>query len=114
MNRSEVQGPCTYFITTQREKGRKDYVSVKKFSYYHNSIVGLDVKFDTLMAAAQSSNTIYSCVTNNNGAVRIVSATTTCTSKEHSVIWSVTGPQGPQGPIGLAPQDHKGRKDQLD
>jgi hypothetical protein len=47
---------------------------------------------------AQTSNTIYSCVTNNNGAIRIVSATTTCKSTEHLVIWSVTrGRIAPRG-----------------
>jgi len=51
--------------------------------------------------AVAQNNTIYSCVTKNSGAVRIVSATTTCTSKELLVTWNILGPQGPQGPIGL-------------
>jgi hypothetical protein len=63
--------------------------------------------------AVAQNNTIYSCVTKNSGAVRIVSATTTCTSKELLVTWNIMGPQGPigltgspgpqgpQGPMGL-------------
>lgn len=58
-------------------------------------------------AVAQTSNTIYSCVMNNSGTIRIVTTATACTSKERLLTWNNTGPQGPagpqgpQGPIGL-------------
>src|SRR5262245_27989522 len=61
----------------------------------------LSVSSLAVSPAVAQNNTIYSCVTKNSGAVRIVSATTTCTSKELLVTWNMMGPQGPQGPIGL-------------
>ena len=54
---------------------------------------------------------IHACVTNRTGAVRIVSATTTCdANKESALDWGIqgpkgdkgdTGPKGPQGPAGV-------------
>ena len=54
---------------------------------------------------------IHACVTNRTGAVRIVSATTTCdANKETALDWGIqgpkgdkgdTGPKGPQGPAGV-------------
>src|ERR1700684_1375662 len=43
---------------------------------------------------------IHSCVNKTTGALRIVSATTTCKVTETAVSWDMTGPQGPQGPQG--------------
>jgi len=50
----------------------------------------------------------YGCVTNSTGAIRIVSASTSCKTTEHKIQWNQTGPQGPQGPAG--PQGPKGAK----
>lgn len=56
---------------------------------------------------------IHACVNSRTGAVRIVSATTTCdANKESALDWGIqgpkgdkgdTGPTGPQGPAGSAP-----------
>jgi hypothetical protein len=51
----------------------------------------------------------YGCVTTSTGAIRIVTATTTCKTTEHKIQWDQTGPQGPQGPAGpQGPQGSKG------
>jgi hypothetical protein len=50
--------------------------------------------------------TFYGCVNNTSGAIRIVTATTTCKSTEHKIHWNQAGPQGPKGPQG--PQGPKG------
>ena len=52
--------------------------------------------------------TIFSCVNNTTGAIRIVSNTTVCKSTEHKVEWNQKGPRGPQGPQGL--QGQQGRQ----
>jgi hypothetical protein len=44
-----------------------------------------------------SANTIYACVSNRSGEVRIVTAATTCHSRETKISWNSEGPQGPQG-----------------
>ena len=54
---------------------------------------------------------IHACVNNRTGALRIVSATTTCdANKETALDWGIqgpkgdkgdTGPKGPQGPAGV-------------
>jgi hypothetical protein len=63
-----------------------------------------------LPAAAQTSTTIFACVNNSTGAVRIVSSATTCRAGEHKINWNNPGlsglsgnpgPQGPQGAQGL-------------
>jgi len=56
---------------------------------------------------------IHACVSNRNGAVRIVSAASTCdAAKETSLDWNiqgVQGNQGPQGPVGpMGPQGPAG------
>jgi len=43
---------------------------------------------------------IHACVINRSGAIRIVSATTTCDVRETSLDWGIEGPAGPQGPKG--------------
>jgi len=45
--------------------------------------------------------TYYACVTNSTGAIKIVSATTTCPTGTHKIHWNQQGPQGPQGPQGI-------------
>ncbi len=54
----------------------------------------------TGVAAAQSSGVIYACV-GASGNMRMVAASTPCTSKEQRVSWNVTGPRGPAGDVGL-------------
>lgn len=46
--------------------------------------------FSALSASAQTS-TIYGCVDNKNGSLRIVSAGTACTAKEKDIHWSSGG-----------------------
>jgi hypothetical protein len=55
------------------------------------------------IASAAGSTTFYACVTNASGAVRIVTAGTTCASSEHKVNWNQTGPQGPAGHDAVSP-----------
>ncbi len=51
----------------------------------------------------------YGCVTTATGAIRIVTAATTCKTTEHKIQWDQTGPQGPAGPAGpTGPQGPKG------
>jgi hypothetical protein len=50
--------------------------------------------------------TLYACVNNNTGAIRIVTSKTTCKPTEHEIQWNQTGPQGPKGPAG--PQGQTG------
>jgi len=63
-----------------------------------------------LPAAAQTNTTIFGCVNNSTGAVRIVGSATTCSAGEHKINWNNPGapglpgnpgPQGPQGVQGL-------------
>src|SRR5690348_15525281 len=41
--------------------------------------------------------TIFGCVNNTTGAVRIVDSNTVCKSTEHKIHWNQVGPRGPQG-----------------
>jgi hypothetical protein len=80
------------------------------------------------MAASQSATstdeihpaavaTLFACVNNNTGAIRIVESFTTCKATEHKIQWNqkgprglqglqgatgAEGPQGPQGPAGIS------------
>src|SRR5580704_17250241 len=55
------------------------------------------------------ATTLYGCVNNSTGAIRIVQSFTTCKSTEHKVHWNQVGPQGPQGPQGArGPQGPQG------
>ena len=54
----------------------------------------------TYIGAQSTSSTIRGCVDPRTGAIRIIGATQTCTSKESLLTWSTTGPQGPAGPQG--------------
>jgi len=64
------------------------------------SFLSLSLALPLSAAVAQTSNTIYSCVNNNDGSIRIVTATTTCKAREHALRWGTTGPQGPMGLTG--------------
>lgn len=54
----------------------------------------------TARPAAAAATVYYGCVTNATGAIRVVTATTTCKTTEHKIQWNQTGPQGPAGPKG--------------
>ena len=45
-----------------------------------------------VVAPAASASTIYACVNNSSGEIRIVSASTTCKPNEHKISWNTTGP----------------------
>ena len=53
---------------------------------------------------------IHACVINRTGAVRIVSATTTCdANKETTLDWGIQGPKGDKGAVGpMGPQGPAG------
>lgn len=61
---------------------------------------GASYATSTMHSAATSTAVIHACVKKVGGAVRIVSATTTCTSTERAMSWNVQGPQGIAGPRG--------------
>ena len=42
--------------------------------------------------------TIFACVKNDTGALRIVAKGTACRSGEYRLTWGTEGPQGPPGP----------------
>ena len=44
--------------------------------------------------------TIYACVNNSSGEVKIVSASTVCNNNFAKISWDVAGAQGPPGPAG--------------
>jgi hypothetical protein len=58
---------------------------------------------------------IHACVNNRNGAVRIVSATTTCeANKETALDWSIQGPKGDKGDSGdVGPMGSQGPQGQM-
>jgi hypothetical protein len=45
--------------------------------------------------------TLFGCVNNTTGAIRIVNSTAVCKSGEHKIQWNQKGPRGSQGPQGL-------------
>jgi hypothetical protein len=54
----------------------------------------------TARPATAAATVYYGCVTNATGAIRVVTASTTCKTTEHKIQWNQTGPQGPAGPTG--------------
>jgi hypothetical protein len=65
-------------------------------------VVGVGAGF-AVSAITATGNTIYACVSNHNGSIRIVSQNTVCNSNESALQWSkngTTGPTGPAGPTG--------------
>jgi hypothetical protein len=60
----------------------------------------------SIVPSTAFADTIYACEMKSSGAIRIVTATTTCKSQEKKISWSTVGPQGPagpQGPVGMGP-----------
>ena len=54
------------------------------------------------VAAATSTPVVYyACVTNTTGAIKVVSATATCSTSQHKISWDSQGPPGPPGPPGV-------------
>jgi Lamin Tail Domain/Collagen triple helix repeat (20 copies) len=49
-----------------------------------------------------STETITACASKSNGRLRVVSASSSCRSHEHRLIWNVRGPKGDPGPRGPA------------
>jgi hypothetical protein len=47
-------------------------------------------------------STIYACVNNSSGTIKIVGANDTCKNNETKLQWNTEGPQGPAGPTGPA------------
>jgi len=48
-----------------------------------------------------SATIIYGCYKQQNGQLRIVSASSQCLPSESPISWNIVGPQGPQGPTGV-------------
>jgi len=77
--------------------------------FRNNVCIVLLLAFSVLPIAAQqaapSANgiqspapvTIFGCVNDSTGAVRIVSSSTTCKATENKIHWNQVGPRGPQG-----------------
>lgn len=67
------------------------------------------IAFSVLPVAAQQATpsangiqppagaTIFGCVNNSTGAVRIVNSNAVCKATEHKIHWNQVGPRGPQG-----------------
>jgi len=53
-------------------------------------------------AQAQQQQSIYACVNNNSGTIKVVAPGTTCENGATLFVWNTTGPIGPQGPQGPA------------
>src|SRR5215831_21207272 len=66
----------------------------------------MGLTFTTIATRADAQNTIYACVNNSSGAVKIVAAGTVCPNNQSLVTWNIVGPQGAQGPQG--PQGPQG------
>ncbi len=56
----------------------------------------------SLGAASPTTEAVYACVSNANGAVRIVSEGEACRNNESPRSWGAVGPQGPPGETGPA------------
>jgi hypothetical protein len=50
-------------------------------------------------AQGGDANLIHACVSNANGAVRIIPPTSTCKNNESPLAWNIQGPAGPAFPI---------------
>jgi hypothetical protein len=53
-------------------------------------------------AARDAAEPIEACVKKSNGAIRIVTATSSCTKTERRLAWGTGGEAGPPGPTGAA------------
>jgi hypothetical protein len=54
-----------------------------------------------VLASALSAPVVYyACITNTTGAIKIVSASATCSTGQHKISWNNRGPAGPPGPPG--------------
>lgn len=49
---------------------------------------------------AQSADTIFACVNNSSGELKIVAAGATCHNHQTLISWGIVGPPGPAGPPG--------------
>ena len=69
----------------------------------HLSLASLLVGFiaTLIFPSTASADTIYACKLKSLGTIRIVSATTNCSSLEIKISWNATGPQGIPGPQGV-------------
>ena len=60
---------------------------------------------------SQATLTLFGCVNDTTGAIRIVSKATVCSGSEHKIHWNQKGPQGPQGLQGpQGPQGPQGAR----
>jgi hypothetical protein len=53
-----------------------------------------------LALAGSGPVVFHACVINKTGAIRIVSASTSCAAGQHKIFWNQTGPRGPRGLTG--------------
>src|SRR4051812_16763570 len=61
------------------------------------------------LADAQGSNTVFTCVQNASGQIRIVAAGEACKSSETPASWNIVGPKGDKGDTGApGPKGDKG------
>jgi hypothetical protein len=51
-------------------------------------------------AQVSATVTFYACETTSTGAIRMVTATTSCKTGETKISWNQVGPQGPKGATG--------------
>ena len=74
-------------------------------------VAGFGVGAGVISTVAQSGDTtqLHACVANNTGVVRLVNASAQCYGNEHTVAWSVSGPDGAAGAPGA--QGERGPSD---
>jgi hypothetical protein len=67
------------------------------------SVLGISLSVLLVGAVTRAdaqSNTVYACVNNSSGTVKIVPAGTVCPINETLQTWNIVGPQGPAGATG--------------
>lgn len=69
-----------------------ELMSIRKLAALLVAVFGL--------SGVAQANTLFACKLNALGTIRMVSATTACSTNETRISWNSTGPQGPAGPQG--------------
>lgn len=76
-------------------------VSKKRFLYVMVLVIAVVLGgVNMVLAHGGDLSLIHACVNRNSGAIRIVTATSTCAAKEYALDWGIVGPQGPKGDKG--------------
>lgn len=89
------------YLTRSKSKSQRSLPHFHPIVSIITLFVGiLGTIFVTHVLAQVASTTIYACVNNSTGILRIVSSTTICRNNETLLTWNQQGIQGPPGPAG--------------